>query len=152
MVDYHTVQQFRRASGKIDTSGTILTHRHYWQNSRYNVVLSGEDKIFLMHIYDAILNPVWGIWFGRKCCIPAAPIIREPVMEYSEAKAIAAANYYEAYSEVSDFNAGTDTWMDQPISFGNPDSSGREERSYAPRRINRFVPVNAGDESDFFRF
>lgn len=152
MVDYHTVQQFRRASGKIDNSGTILTHRHYWQNSRYNVVLSGEDKIFLMHIYDAILNPVWGIWFGRKCCIPAAPIIREPVMEYSEAKAIAAVNYYEAYSEVSDFSAGTDTWMDQPISFGKPDSSGREERSYAPRRINRFVPVNAGDESDFFRF
>lgn len=152
LVDYHTVQNFRRASGKIDSKGTILTHRHYWQSSRYNVVLRSDDKAFIERIHAAIQNPVWGIWLGRKCCLPAAPIIREPVMPYCEAKEKASENYFEAFSEVDDFDSGTDTWMDQPIAFGSPHSSGKEGRSYAPRRINHFIPPSEGDQGDFFRF
>lgn len=151
-VDYHTIQQFRRASGSIDAKRTVLTQRAYWQSCRYNVVLRGSDKQFLTRIHTALQNPVWGIWFGRKCCIPAAPVIQDPVMEYGEAKEKAAVNYYEVYSEVQDFDSGTDTWMDQPVGFGHPHSSGREGRAYAPRRINRFVPVDAGDKTEYFRF
>lgn len=152
MADFHTVQHFRRATGSLATDDAIVTHRHYWQGSRYNVVLSSADKDFLIRIHGALQNPVWGIWFGRKCCIPAAPIIQEPVMEYAEAKIKAADNYYEAFSEVQDYGSGTDTWYDQPVGFGSPHSSGREGRQYAPRRVNRYIPPGSGDQTDFFRF
>lgn len=151
-IDYHTVQRYRKVSGSIDCKGAVLTQRAYWQSGKYNVVLSGCDREFLTRIHTALQNPVWGVWLGRKCCIPAAPLIQEPVMEYCDAKELAAQNYYEAYSEVQDFNAGTDTWMYQPVGFGEKCSSGREGRVYAPRRINRFVPVDSGDETEYFNF
>lgn len=152
MVDYHTIQNFRRASGKIDATGTVLTQRHYWQNSYFRVVLSSDDKDFIFRIYTVMQNPVWGIWLGRKCCIPAAPIIREAPMEYSEAREKASHNFFEAFSEVEDFESGTDTWFDQPLGFGHAHSSGCEGRTYSPRRINHYIPANSGDTGDFFCF
>lgn len=152
LVDFHTVQNFRRASGKIDAKDTVLTNRHYWQGSRYNVILRSKNKEFLTCVHSALQNPVWGVWLGRKCCIPAAPIIQEPIMVYEEALKIASADYYEAFSEVDDFESGTDTWFDQPVGLGKLHSSGRDGREYAPRRINHYIPVESGDQAEFFRF
>ena len=152
MIDFHTVRDFRRASGKIDTKGTIISHRHYWQNSRYNVVLRSEDKRFLSDLHSALQSPVWGIWLGRKCCLPAAPIIQEPLMAYAEAKVKASTGSFESFSEVDDFESGTDTWYDQPVSFGKKDSSGRDGRDYAPRRINHDYSHDSGDQTVFFDF
>lgn len=152
LVDYHTVQNFRRASGKIDTSGTVLSHRHYWQSARYNVLLKSNDKEYLTRIGIAIQSPVWGIWFGRKCCLPAAPIIQEPVMDYASARELAAKGSYESFSEVDDFESGTDTWFDQPIGLGIPHSSGREGRTYVPRRVNHYIPHDSDDQTEYFRF
>lgn len=152
LVDYHTVQNFRRAIGKVDTKGTVLTQRHYWQSSRYNVVLSSDDKDFLSSIRAAFLNPVWGIWLGRKCCIPASPIIQENIMDYADARQKAAEGSFEFFSEVDDFESGTDTWYDQPLGFGKIHSSGREGRVYAPRRINHAYVQSASDQTEFFNF
>ncbi len=152
MVDFHTVQNFRRATGEVNTKEPVLTHRHYWQSSRYNVILRSNDKDFLSYIRSALLNPVWGIWLGRKCCIPAVPIIQEGIMDYTEARQIAAEGCLESYTEVDDFESGTDTWYDQPQGFGKLHSSGREGRVYAPRRLNHDYSQNSSDQSDFFNF
>ncbi len=40
--------------------------------------------------------------------------------------------------EVAAFDAGTDSYNDQPVSFGRPDSSA-EGRDYAVRRVNLVV-------------
>ena len=37
--------------------------------------------------------------------------------------------------EVANFNIGTDTYNDQPLSFGTANSSGVEGRQFSPRRI-----------------
>ncbi len=152
MVDYHTIQNYRKADGSLAMGKTVISQRHYWQNSRYNVILSSEDRNFLECVQTAMQNPVWGIWFGRKCCIPAAPIIQEPIMAYAEAREKASVGSYESFSEVEDFETGTDTWFDQPMGFGKRDSSGRERREYAPRRINHDYSYNGGDQTDFFNF
>lgn len=153
MIDYHTIQNFRRASGQVSSrEETVISQRNYWQNSRYNVILSSEDYNFLARIHAAIQNPIWGIWFGRKCCLPAAPIIQEPIMAYADAREKASAGSYESFSEVDDFESGTDTWFDQPMGFGKRNSSGREGRVYAPRRINHDYSLDGGDKVDFFNF
>lgn len=152
MVDYHTIQNYRRADGSLAKGKTVISQRHYWQNSRFNVILSSEDRNFLARIHAAIQNPVWGIWFGRKCCIPAAPIIQEPIMVYADAREKASVGSYESFSEVDDFESGTDTWFDQPVGLGKRTSSGREGRAYAPRRINHDYSLDGGDQADFFHF
>jgi CRISPR system Cascade subunit CasD len=41
---------------------------------RFIVLLEGETSL-LEQCTAALENPKWGVWFGRKCCIPAAPLL-----------------------------------------------------------------------------
>lgn len=60
----------RKASG--GPFGTVLTQREYLTDAVFAAILSGpRDQ--LMAIETGLRNPVWGVWLGRKCCIPAAP-------------------------------------------------------------------------------
>jgi CRISPR system Cascade subunit CasD len=84
MTDFHTVGSRydtdapwqRRmipttADGK--PRGTDVTHRDYLSDSVFGAVLSGDD-IFVSEIAVGIADPVWGVWLGRKSCIPTEPI------------------------------------------------------------------------------
>lgn len=154
LIDYHTVQGFRRATGKIEKDGTAQTYRHYWQGCKYTVVLESDNRAFLEEVRQALLNPCWGIWLGRKNCIPCEPIIQEEVMSAGDAHECARggidSDSVEIYAEVDDFSAGTDTWYDQPRAFGQPDSSGPDGRFYAPRRIYHAVPLK--EKEQYFQF
>lgn len=72
--DYHTVTGIRRASGKVDEGATVLTYRHYLLDARFGVLLEGPAGL-LEEIAAALRNPKWGIWFGRKSCVPARPVL-----------------------------------------------------------------------------
>ena len=72
--DYHTVTGIRRASGKVDPHATVQTYRHYLLDARFGVLLEGSKEV-LAELATALANPVWGVWFGRKCCLPATPLI-----------------------------------------------------------------------------
>ncbi len=164
--DYHTVLGTRNAEGKL-LKHAILTERYYLQDKRFVVMLESDDTAFLEQCHHALLYPVWGIWLGRKCCIPAAPLVREELAEPADARDALRASYpqeewdHEIFEEVADFSAGTDTWHDQPVSFGQRDSSGREGREWAPRRIRhglgaeerarRISHVEILRENDFFQ-
>lgn len=145
MTDYHTVQRFARAEGKIDQKGTVQTYRQYWSYAQFIVLLESEDGHFLEQARQALLNPHWGVWFGRKCCIPAAPLIQEPLCEPSAARELALKGYQpdmvEIYAEAENFDEGDDTWMDAPVSFGRANSAGRTGREHKPRRVKHIFPL-----------
>ena len=132
--DFHTVLNTRRASGK-PNKDAVMTHRQYLFDAKFGVILSG-DGILLAKVADALQNPVWGIWFGRKCCLPASPVFRK--LAESEEDAVAALTdgrpitEFTKMSEAADFGAGTDTLADLPISFG--------ERRFAVRRVCLEMP------------
>ncbi len=84
MTDYHTVgarynkdDAWQRrmipttADGK--PRSTDITHRDYLTDSIFGVILSGDDSI-ITEIASGLANPVWGVWFGRKNCIPTEPV------------------------------------------------------------------------------
>src|SRR5437867_8366107 len=83
------------------------------------------------------------LWFGRKCCIPAAPIYRAgPSDETTAWQALigdAPRQQFTRVEEVERFGDGQDTINDQPVSFGTAESTGPEGRRFAPRRV-RLVP------------
>lgn len=53
---------------------TALTRREYLQDTTFGVLLSGDDDALLEQIAHRVQDPVWGIWLGRKSCIPTAPV------------------------------------------------------------------------------
>ncbi len=152
--DYHTVQGTRNANGG-KVANAVLTTRFYHQDKKFAVLLESEDGNFLEKTRRALQNPVWGGWFGRKCCIPAAPIIRERLMEPAEArehlhKEVYPNTTWEYYQEVNEEEIPTDTWNDQALSFGKRSSSGRSDRNNAPRRLKRHIQ-NIGEDI-YFQF
>jgi CRISPR system Cascade subunit CasD len=146
--DYHTVTGFRRASGKIAPDATVQTYRHYLLDARFGVLLEGSVEL-LTEISTGLRDPRWGIWLGRKSCIPASPLVvsepdsREVVWKRLLAVAGGSSDRtieefdHVVETDASDSNA--DMIEDIPIAFGNPIG----ER-HAPRWIQR-IPKTMGD-------
>lgn len=84
--DYHTVgggydsklpREKRCIPAKAEDGkpgNTALTRREYLQDTVFGVVFSGDDDQLLEQIANGVRDPVWGIWLGRKSCIPTEPI------------------------------------------------------------------------------
>jgi CRISPR system Cascade subunit CasD len=135
--DFHTVLDTRRASGAPNRD-PVVTHRQYLLDALFGVLLTGETEV-LKRAAEALRDPVWGVWFGRKCCLPAAPLYRAgPCDEATAWHALigdAPREQFSRVEEVTRFEDGTDSIHDQPLSFGMADSSGPEGRRFTPRRV-----------------
>jgi CRISPR system Cascade subunit CasD len=147
--DYHTVLGTRRASGKMNTDA-VVTRREYLLDARFGVILEGPPRL-LERTASALADPVWGVWLGRKNCVPAAPIGRG--LYDTEAQAVRALigdrsiDEFTIVAEVSGFAEGTDTLSDQPVSFGDGSSSGSDTRRFAIRRV-AVKPASANHDPD----
>jgi len=101
------------------------------------VILVG-DRSLLERAAAALQDQVWGLWLGRKSCIPAEPVYRglfdsEPQAQ-RELVYDRSIESFTTVSEVNDFAEGTDSIGDQPVSFGDASSSGPDKRQFAVRR------------------
>ncbi len=140
--DKKTRPQFipRKASGRPSDNPTV-SRRQYLLEARFGVILEG-DRLVLEQVAAALEDPRWGVWLGRKSCIPAEPIFRGMFKTRTEAERALIGDIpieqFTRLEEVANFDAGTDSYTDQPISFGTADSSA-EGRNYAVRRVNLIV-------------
>jgi CRISPR system Cascade subunit CasD len=127
----------RKASGGPCDNPTV-SRRQYLLDARFGVILAG-DRSVLERAGAALQNPVWGVWFGRKSCIPAEPVYRGLYDAEIEAKRELirdrSIEEFTTVTEVKDFGEGTDSVSDQPVSFGDGASSGPDKRQFAIRRI-----------------
>lgn len=139
LMDFHTVgggydtkkerqSMPRKASG--GTPATVVSHREYLQDARFGVLLSGPSE-FLEEIRSALENPKWGIFLGRKSCIPASPVCQGQFLDETAAvnrlENISGWKVERTVREVKKFEDGSNTLMDIPEDF--------EKRIFAPRRI-----------------
>ena len=126
--------------------GTDLTHRNYLADSVFGAVLSGDDAL-VDEMAAGLVDPVWGIWLGRKSCIPTEPIFAG-VFESEDAARNALAGRLRGSLErgggkvaggdstdvafsVLEARAGEEdeTLLDIPVSFGR--------REFHARRVRR---------------
>lgn len=130
-VDFHTVQGTRKATGGL--KDCHITRRHYLHDGNFYVFLTGAQP--LLHKAGAALqNPMWGLWLGRKCCIPSAPVFAGLFADEAAALTQTLNATLEAFTherEVARFEDGTDSLQDQAESFLS------SQRSFAPRRVLR---------------
>lgn len=147
----------RKASGGACDNATV-SYRHYLLDARFGIILTAplgwklpdclnsQDQSAcrdLSSLAAALRDPVWGIWFGRKCCIPSSPVLAGGPFDLKSdawrSLLIAAGlpensnwEQFDRIEETRSFDGGVDTINDQPLTFAVPNS-------HAPRRI-RFVP------------
>lgn len=83
LIDYHTVgggypkssQRNVPISANVSSHKTAETFRAHLADGKFAAILSG-DSAFLAEIGEALRNPIWGGWIGRKHCIPATPVFQ----------------------------------------------------------------------------
>ncbi len=140
ITDYHTVgggYDARTESQKIvpkadgGKGGTVVTYRDYLQDARFGVLVCGKHDL-LEKLSAALHEPKWGIWLGRKSCIPASVVPQGIFPTDEEAlrhlENLARGKATRKVSEVERFDEGSDTLLDRPVDFYT--------REFRPRRID----------------
>ena len=82
--DFQTVTGYPllTAEGKPRSGGnTFISRREYLQDASFTVFLEAEEG-WETRITDALSNPVWPVYLGRKNCVPSRPVLIETTMEY----------------------------------------------------------------------
>lgn len=148
--DYHTVQGTKTADGKI--KGTHLTYRQYLCDADFRVAINGNHG-FMQKVAEALDNPVWGIWLGRKACIPSAPVLVPSSSGYlfaSEEEALTVLlsgrplEEFTYQRDVDNFADGGDSLPDVPLSF---DTSARK---FSIRRVKISINRSIIESSEYF--
>ena len=125
--DYHTVQNLKKSC--------ILTHRQYLTDASFGVLLEGSTEL-LESITEALRDPVWGIWLGRKTCIPSAPVLAGLSPTKNEALALLVGDKpieeFFRQEDVEVFADGKDSLPDSAVSFAS------DKRLFSPRRVMNY--------------
>jgi CRISPR system Cascade subunit CasD len=131
----------RKASGG-PTDNPVIMPREYLQDARFGVLLAGEAET-LAPLPGAFADPRWGLWLGRKCCIPSTPIVPELHADRPSAfRALLRRAGLPADRPEADFErtedgapeeAGADPAFDAPVAFGGRRFTLRRVRTVAAR-------------------
>lgn len=87
MIDYHTTTGIlRNADGGFSGSDhdpyTIVSYRSYLVDATFLVALEGPLDI-LTNCAQALQNPKWPVYLGRKACIPCRPVFEALTNDYA---------------------------------------------------------------------
>lgn len=136
LVDYHTVgggyQKPSRCipATAIGGSHVAETNRRYLADGKFAALLSGASG-FLEEIGEALNNPVWGGWIGRKHCIPATPVFQGVFGTEAEAleklRSLANGSELRIWEECSPETTGAMLYSDTPVDFAT--------REFRPRAV-----------------
>lgn len=128
----------------------VLSHRQYLTDASFGVILEGDANLLHNIAYGdpksnqcyCLADPKWGVWLGRKTCIPTAPILAGLQNNREEAlKLILKDKPLELYTrqeEVENFADGRDSLPDVPVSFA------LDRRQFSPRRVKMWQAGEQG--------
>ncbi|HBR94997.1 MAG TPA: type I-E CRISPR-associated protein Cas5/CasD [Opitutae bacterium] len=138
----------KKASGA--AFGTVITRRSYLCDTSFVAIWEG-DAATLARVQAALLDPVWGVWFGRKTCLPASPLT--PTLGEDRQKAFDALlerlpeqtpTSLEAFEYQEELQSDSEQdssfyQSDQAIAFGQ--HHGAVPAAYRARNIRQHRPV-----------
>jgi CRISPR system Cascade subunit CasD len=146
--DYHTAGKggILKASGQVERKNLVVSTRYYLADARFLVglELEGDDTGLLKELHEALRDPHWPLYLGRKAFVPGEPIWLPDGLRAGEGLETALQTYPwlgpegrqspEQLRTVLEDPEGTEVRPDQPISFA--------ERRFAPRRVRTtYIPT-----------
>jgi CRISPR system Cascade subunit CasD len=140
--DYHTAMNILTSSGKLKV--TEPSNRYYLADARFLVGLEGDDLDLLKGLHDALRDPHWPLYLGRKAFVPSEPVWLQDGLRPQESLRGALETYpwlgpawkkpEEQLRVVLEDPDGAQVRPDQPISLS--------ERRFAPRHVaTTFIPA-----------
>jgi len=72
LYDYQTALEVLKASGK--SGETVQSWRFYLADAAFLVGLEGDDRRLLETLHQALRNPRWALFLGRKSYPPSPPV------------------------------------------------------------------------------
>lgn len=141
--DYHVAGKggYYKASGDVERANVIPGNRYYLMDARFLVALEGDDLALLAQCHDALRDPRWPLFLGRKACPPGEPVWlrdglrRETTLEDAlRTHPWLGSRWIEEDKRPSRLRLaledpdGAQVRPDQPISFA--------ERRFGPRRVS----------------
>lgn len=163
--DFHTAVNVSKSSGKRpskdkDSQYTVISTRYYLADADFVIGLETGNETLLENLQNALKNPKWHLFFGRKSFPPAEPVFLPDGIKLNIKLEDALRNF--APSEHFGFSKtqrliiedkdGTQICQDVPLDF--------EKRLFSMRRVRTefFTPENKtggnidgnlSDENDF---
>lgn len=144
--DYHTAGKggILKASGQVDRRRLVVSNRYYLADARFLVGLEGDDLTLLRELHNALRDPHWPLYLGRKAFVPGEPVWLEDGLQLDQTLLEALRTYpwlgldSEKHPDqvrlVLEDPAGSEVRPDQPRSFA--------ERRFALRRVSTtFIPA-----------
>ncbi|MCP5535194.1 MAG: type I-E CRISPR-associated protein Cas5/CasD [Akkermansiaceae bacterium] len=130
---------------------TVPTWRSYLTGTSFVAILEGDGET-LNQLSKALRNPVWGIWFGRKTCLPSTPLTptlaetREQafatLLDALPQRETASLDAFEYQQEVTGAPEDGDFFQsDQPVAFGQ--HQGAVPSPYRSRAIRHHRPESS---------
>jgi len=144
--DFHTAGKggILKASGDIERKNVVVSTRYYLADARFLVGLEGDDLSWLSQLHNALRDPVWPLYLGRKAFPPGEPAwlhdgLRrkaslDEVLQVYPWLGHDPAKRPDQVRRICDDPAGPEVRPDRPLSFA--------ERRFAPRRVRTdFMPA-----------
>jgi CRISPR system Cascade subunit CasD len=135
--DFHTAMNILTAGGKL--KGTEPSNRYYLADARFLVGLEGDDLALLARLHNALRDPLWPLYLGRKAFVPGEPVwLEDGLRADTDLHTALDPDSYpwlgpahrqppEQLRLVVEDPGGAEVRPDQPVSFA--------QRSFAPRRV-----------------
>ena len=76
MNKFYTRNKFTTVCGSIQENRQLTKNVQYLQNAEFMVYI-GCDDAKLKEIYNALRNPVYSLYIGKRSCIPNKPIVTD---------------------------------------------------------------------------
>lgn len=112
-----------------------MTYRQYLCDADFLVLLEVGESV-AVDLENNLSDPTWGVWLGRKSCVPSAPVFAGIYSSLEEVSAILLSgksiDCFTYQKEVPTFEQGTDTIMDKPICYAI------DKREMGQRRVKIF--------------
>lgn len=160
LTDYHTVYGgVMSAEGKVKINAktkqpeTIVSWRNYLCDASFLVAIQAEGSL-IDELAEAVQDPYWQIYLGRKCCVPGRPVY-EKCGDYSSLldalKAIPPIQHEEAEEEVQ-----VRVIIETDPTTGVPrrdQISSRSKHTFIPRFVNEdIISLSASGKEEVCTF
>lgn len=137
--DFHTAQEVLKATGK--GTDNLISNRYYLADAAFLVGLEGEN-VLLRSLHQALRNPRWPLFLGRKSFPPGCPVhladglreeesLRDALTRYPDIAPLSSSEATRQRILLLESEDGDEKRMDNPLDYRHA------QRRYSARALVR---------------